>query len=123
MAETENVNTAPKAKVPDLVGKIGTLTYPRAAQNFGKENALKVMHEVARIGGHGMFEDAHFLSPLFGGLAMPSPETVRPPQRSEFNHLPEADFWFEAALEEFEENKLKANAARAEINEYYASLK
>lgn len=107
----------------DLITEIGTLTYPRAVQNFGKEKAIEVMHKVASIAGHGMFDDVHFKSPLFGGLAMPSPEAVRPPQKFEFDHLPEAQFWFESALEEYEENKKKAIDVRATINEYYLSLK
>ena len=115
--------TPPASKKKDLVSEIGTLTYPRAVQNFGKENALKVMHKVAELGGHGMFEDVHFTSPLFGGLAMPSPEAVKPPQKIEFAHLPEADFWFQAALEEYEENKKKAVDVRAAINDFFNEVK
>ena len=115
--------TQPVSKKKDLVSEIGTLTYPRAVQTFGKENALAVMHKVAEIGGHGMFEDVHFMSPIFGGLSMPSPETVRPPQKFEYAHLPESDFWFQAALEEYEENKKKAVDVRAAINDFYNEVK
>lgn len=120
----ENNTPAPAAKPKaDLVTEIGTLTYPRAVANFGKDRAIEVMNKVASLGGHGMFEESHFKSPLFGGLAMPGPEKIPVPKKEEFAHLPEAEFYFQAALEEYEENKAKAVDARAAINEYYAGLK
>lgn len=124
--ETPTTTTAPapsKAAKADLVTEIGTLTYPRAVQNFGKDKALAAMHKVAAIGGHGLFEDSDFLSPMFGGLAMPSPEKVIVPKKEDFAHLPEAEFYFEAALEEYETMKDTAAKNRAEINEFYLSLK
>lgn len=123
MAEKENT-PAPTAKPKvDLVTEIGTLTYPRACAAFGKDKAIEVMNKVASLGGHGMFEESHFKSPLFGGLAMPGPEKIPAPRAEDFSHLPEAEFYYQAALEEYEENKLKAVDARAAINEYYSSLK
>lgn len=106
-----------------LIDQIGTLTYPRAVQHFDKSNALAAMKEVARIGGHGMFEDDQLTSPLFGGLAMPDPATIPEPKKEEFAALPEADFHFQAALEVFETSKKKASADRQAINRYYKSLK
>lgn len=123
MANDENIAVKmPKAKV-DMVADIGTLTYPRAVAAFGKDKALSVLHQVAAIGGHGMFEDSDFLSPLFGGLAMPSPEKVIKPLKENFAHLPEAEFYFQAALEEYEDFKLQAAANREAINDLYLSLK
>lgn len=112
-----------KPKMADLVSEIGTLTYPRAVTAFGKDKALEVMHKVAAIGGHGLFEDADFLSPLFGGLAMPSPDKVIKPVKENFDHLPEAEFYFQAALEEYAELQDKAAASRVAINELYNSMK
>lgn len=124
MAEKEQKEPKePTAAKVDLVTEIGTLTYPRAVAAFGKDRAIEVMHKVAALGGHGMFEDSHFKSPLFGGLAMPSPDRIPAPRAEEFSHLPEAEFYFQAALEEFEEKKSKAVDARAAINDYYASVK
>lgn len=120
--ETKPPTPAPAKKV-DLVSEIGTLTYPRAVKHFGKEKALEVMHNVARIAGHGQFEDAQFASPLFGGLAMPGIEVLHAPTKADFAHLPEADFWFQSAVEEFEVIKEQALSARNEINDYYAGLK
>jgi hypothetical protein len=122
-AAAKPVGLAQEKTKGDLVSEIGTLTYPRAVQHFGKENALAAMHKVAAIGGHGLFEDAHFTSPLFGGLAMPSPDSVIKPRKEDFAHLPEGDFYFDAAVEEYEANKEKASSARAEINEYFQTLK
>jgi len=121
--ETPTPAAAPKEPTVALIDQIGTLTYPRAVQNFGKENAIAVLHKVAEIGGHGLFSEADFKSPLFGGLAMPSPDKVIVPKKEDFAHLPEAEFYFQAALEEYEENKHKASAAREEINAFYLSLK
>lgn len=106
-----------------LIDEIGTLTYPRAVAAFGKDRAIGVMHKVAAIGGHGMFEEDHFKSPLFGGLAMPSPDSVVKPRKEAFAHLPEADFYFQSALEDYEVTREQAAAARTEINEYFNSLK
>ena len=117
------IGTLTYPRAVDLVTEIGTLTYPRAVAAFGKDRAIEVMHKVAALGGHGMFEDSHFKSPLFGGLAMPSPDRIPAPRAEEFSHLPEAEFYFQAALEEFEEKKSKAVDARAAINDYYASVK
>lgn len=108
---------------PDLVTEIGTLTYPRAVTAFGKDKALDVMHKVAAIGGHGLFEDADFLSPLFGGLAMPSPDKVIKPVKENFAHLPEAEFYYQAALEEYSDLQDKAASSRVAINELYNSMK
>jgi hypothetical protein len=115
-------NSTPASKTP-LVDEIGTLTYPRAVQRFGKDKAIAVMHKVAEIGGHGMFEEAEFKSPLFGGLGMPSPENTKPPQKMDYEHLPESEFWYQSALEEFEGKKKDAADRRLAINKYYASLK
>lgn len=114
---------APAAKKADLVSEIGTLTYPRAVAAFGKDRALEVMHKVAEIGGHGMFEDSHFTSPLFGGLAMPSPDKVIKPREEDFAHLPEASFHYQAALEDYQVTREQAAANRAAINDLYAGLK
>jgi hypothetical protein len=107
----------------DLVTEIGTLTYPRAVAAFGKDNALSVMRQVAEIGGHGMFEDAHFLSPLFGGLGMPDPEKVIKPQKEDFDHLPEGEFYFQAAMEDFAGLQKTAAGNREKINELFNSFK
>src|SRR5437762_7441379 len=90
-ADTSNSDQPAAAKAvtqPDLVSEIGTLTYPRAVQQFGKENALAVLHRVAEIGGHGKFEDSDFLSPLFGGLQMPAGHSVTKPEKDAIAHLP-----------------------------------
>jgi hypothetical protein len=113
----------PAAKQANTVDSIGTLTYPRACTAFGKDRAVEVMQKVASIGGHGSFGSEELMSPLFGGLMMPSPDVVKPPTKADYDYLPDADFWFQAGLEEFETNKTNAAAARAAINEYYASLK
>lgn len=125
MAENNgNTNLAtPPTKKSDLVSEIGTLTYPRAVERFGKDKAISVLHQVAAIGGHGLFEDSDFLSPMFGGLAMPAPEKVIRPEKSAFAHLPEPEFHFQAALEEYETLKEKAAANRAAINDLYHNLK
>jgi len=125
MADEKNGNTPPAApaKKADIVSEIGTLTYPRAVQNFGKDLALSIMHQVAAIGGHGLFEDSDFQSPLFGGLAMPSPDKVIRPEKADFAHLPEAEFHYQAALEQYEELKEKAAANRVAINDLYHSVK
>ena len=107
----------------DLVSEIGTLTYPRAVQNFGKDKALKVLHTVAEIGGHGMFEDSYFLSPLFGGLQMPDPDKIAKPQKEDFAGRVDGDFWFQAALEEYETVRKQAVANRAAINDFYNEVK
>lgn len=122
--EAKTPTVAPKTETKtDLVAEIGTLTYPRAVAAFGKDLAIPVMQRVAYLGGHGMFEESHFKSPLFGGLAMPSPDKIPAPKMENFAHLPEAEFYFQAALEDHEESKTKAVDARAAINEYYAGLK
>jgi hypothetical protein len=118
-----NENTAKENTSKEPVDSIGTLTYPRAVENFGKEKALAVLHEVARIGGHGQFTDADFLNPLFGGLQMPDPTKIPEPKKEEFAHLPEAEFHFAAAKEQHEELKKRAVANRGEINKYYKSIK
>ncbi len=119
---TPPAEAKPKAK-PDLVTEIGTLTYPRAVAAFGKDQALKAMHSVAAIGGHGLFEDSDFISPMFGGLAMPSPDKVLKPTKEQFAHLPEAEFYFQAAVEEYAELQAKATDSREKINELFNSLK
>lgn len=111
---------APSAK-PDLVGQIGTLTYPRAVENFGKENALKVLHKVAEIGGHGMFDDKDFLSPLFGGLQMPSAGAVIAPEKEAFASLPDSDFHYKQAMERYAELQATAENNRSLINDLYLS--
>lgn len=116
------VAAQPAAEVA-LIDQIGTLTYPRAVAHFGKENALAAMREVARIGGHGEFDDEQFTSPLFGGLAMPDPAKIPGPSKEDFAALPEADFHFQAAVEKWEAKKQKAIANRQRIGEYYSSLK
>lgn len=121
-SDTAAANNAPASKTP-LVDEIGTLTYPRAVQRFGKERAIAVMQKVAELGGHGMFEEAELKSPLFGGLAMPSSETTKPPQKVDFEALPESEFWYQSALEEFEDLKKKATDRRLAINKYFAGLK
>lgn len=122
MAEQNPNPPAAKAKA-DLVAEIGTLTYPRACAHFGKEKALEVMHKVAEIGGHGMFEDVHFMSPVFGGLQMPSPEVVGKPDKAEYDKMPEGEFWYQSALEEYEAAKADAIVKRAAINDFYLSQK
>lgn len=113
----------PSKKKADLVTEIGTLTYPRAVQHFGKDKALQVLHKVAEIGGHGMFEDSYFLSPLFGGLQMPDPAKVSVPNKADFAGRPDGEFWYQAALEETEEIKKQASANRDAINDYYHEVK
>jgi hypothetical protein len=63
------------------------------------------MHKVAALGGHGMFVDDEFKSPIFGGLAMPSPDVVKPPAKADYAHLPDSDFYYQAALEEYEDEQ------------------
>jgi hypothetical protein len=121
-SETPNPPAA-KAEKVDLITEIGTLTYPRAVAHFGKDRAIDVMQRVAAIGGHGLFDENELKSPLFGGLAMPSPEKVMAPKKEDFAHLPEADFYFQAAVEDYEEQKTKAAESRAAINTLYTSLK
>ena len=122
MADEKAKDTKPAA-AETLIDQIGTLTYPRAVQHFGKENALAAMKRVAEIGGHGEFDDAQLTSPLFGGLQMPDPAKIAEPKKEEFAHLPEADFHYQAAVEQWEAAKQKASANRQEINRYYKSLK
>lgn len=121
----ENAETA--APKGELVDQIGTLTYPRAAQHFGKDNAITVMRKVAEIGGHGFFEDEQFKSPLFGGLQMPDPEKVTEPRREEFlkasDDESEREFYFQEALGVFEQQKKAAVENRSKINEFYKSVK
>jgi hypothetical protein len=122
----ENSESSSSAAAPaasDLVTEIGTLTYPRAVQRFGKENALAAMREVARIGGHGDFSDEELTHPLFGGLQMPDPEKVIEPRKEDFAKLPEGEFHYQAAVEEAEAVKKQAVANRKAINKYYKSLK
>lgn len=119
----ETPTPAAKSKKADLVSEIGTLTYPRAVQHFGKDRALQVLHKVAEIGGHGMFEDSYFLSPLFGGLQMPDPSKVAVPQKSDYANRPEGEFWYQSALEETEKIKQQASANRDAINDYYHEVK
>jgi hypothetical protein len=118
-----NANSTPATEKKDLVSEIGTLTYPRAVQNFGKEKAIEVMRKVAEIGGHGMFEDVHFMSPLFGGLAMPHPDKIAKPEKAQFAHLPEGEFYFQSAMEEYEGFRQRAIADRAAINDFYLGVK
>lgn len=108
-----------KNEKADLVSEIGTLTYPRAVAAFGKGNALRVMHQVAEIGGHGLFEDAHFLSPLFGGLGMPNPEKVIKPKKEDFEHLPEGEFYYQAALEGVGDLQKTAAENREKVNDLF----
>ena len=121
MADEKKDNS--KTPEPPLIDQIGTLTYARAVQNFGKENALRAMKEVARIGGHGDFKDEELMSPMFGGLQMPDPEKVAEPKKEDFASVPESDFHYQAAVEEWEEQKKRASKNRQEINRYYKSLK
>jgi hypothetical protein len=109
----------------DLAAQIGTITYARAAARFGKERALAVMKRVAEIGGHGHFEDEELTSPMFGGLAMPNPETVAKPEKEEFASIPDEDareFYYQEALGQYKLHREKASADLAKINEYYNSL-
>jgi len=115
--------TAAAGKTELTVESIGTLTYPRAVQYFGKDKAIEVLRKVAEIGGHGHFEEDQFKSPLFGGLQMPDPEKIQEPRLEDFAHLPEAEFHFAAAMETVEENKKAAVENRKRINEFYKSLK
>jgi hypothetical protein len=115
--------TPPAKSNTALVDEIGTLTYPRAVTNFGKENALAVMHKVATLGGHGMFVDDEFMSPIFGGLGMPSAEGVLPPQKEYFDRLPDSEFFYQQALDDYEINKEQASAARVAINNLYKEFK
>lgn len=115
--------TQPVSKKKDLVSEIGTLTYPRAVINFGKDDALTVMHKVAEIGGHGLFEDKEFTSMLFGGLQMPSAEVIAKPVKADYAKFPEGEFYFQAAMEEYEETCKKAVENRAAINELFNSYK
>lgn len=125
MAANDNAAKEKETKAPEplLIDQIGTLTYPRAVQHFGKDNALAAMKRVAEIGGHGLFDDAQLTAPLFGGLAMPDPAKIAEPKKEEFAHLPEADFHFQAAVEKWEADKKRAVDDRQKINEYYKSLK
>lgn len=117
-----NPSPAASSKKSDLVTEIGTLTYPRAVEHFGKERAFEVMKKVAEIGGHGLFTEDDFTSPLFGGLGMPNPDQVIKARREDFVG-PEAEFYFQAALEDYEVLKEQATANRVAINDYYLSLK
>lgn len=121
--EGENKDSTAKTPEPPLIDQIGTLTYARAVQHFGKENALAAMKRVAEIGGHGMFEDDQLTSPLFGGLAMPDPAKIPEPKKEDFAALPEGDFYYQSALEEWEDGKKRASEDRQTINRYYKSLK
>lgn len=123
--EKDNKTTSPAspAKKTDLVTEIGTLTYPRAVTHFGKDRAIEVMRKVAELGGYGYFEEDQLKSPMFGGLAMPSPEKIQVPRKEDFSHLPEAEFYFQSAVEEHGVNQEQSVTARAAINEYYESLK
>lgn len=123
MANKENNAPAPAAPA-DLVTQIGTLTYPRAVENFGKDRAVAVIQQVALIGGHGFFDEAEIKSPLFGGLAMPDPAKVMAPRDEEFPAtMPDREFHIAAAHEEYEGFKKKAAADRAKINEFFNTLK
>lgn len=123
----ENKNTDNETPITTKAGEpideIGTLTYARAVQRFGKDRALEVLRKVAELGGHGFFEDDQFKSPLFGGLQMPDPDKVEVPREEDFAHLPEASFHFAAAMEEHEKAKNNASDNRKKINEFYKSLK
>jgi hypothetical protein len=121
--KSESPSPAKAEKAVDLVTEIGTLTYPRAVQHFGKDRAIDAMQRVAAIGGHGLFEEDELKSPLFGGLAMPSPDTVIAPRRADFDKLPEAEFYYQAAMEDFEVMKTTAGKNRKAINDLYTSLK
>lgn len=107
----------------DLVGEIGTLTYPRAIAAFGEQNAVHVMKEVARIGGHGIFEEAELRHPLFGGLAMPHPDSIAKPNKADFDKLPEPEFYYQAALEDHATLRRKAADDRAAINDLFNQFK
>lgn len=107
------------AEKPDLVTQIGTLTYGRAVKNFGKEKALEVLHKVAEIGGHGLFDDRDFLSPLFGGLQMPSPDVVIAPDKAYFANLPEGDFQYSEAMDKYHELQATAAENRSKINDLF----
>lgn len=122
-SESKGGETGAAEAKGDLIDQIGTLTYPRAVQHFGKDKAIEVMHKVAEIGGHGLFEESHFKSPLFGGLQMPDPAKVEPPREADFAALPEAEFHFAAAMETFEEQKKAAGENRKRINDLYKSVK
>jgi hypothetical protein len=116
----EPTTSAPQASAkPDLVGEIGTLTYARAVKAFGKDKALEVLHKVAQIGGHGMFDDNDFLSPLFGGLQMPSASVVIAPNKDDFAGLPDGDFHYEQAMERYGEQQAAAEKNRSAINDLY----
>lgn len=125
MAEDKDKNPpAPAPKTKDLVSEIGTLTYSRAVENFGKDRALSVLHQVAAIGGHGMFEDSDFLSPLFGGLAMPNPNNVISPKRENFASFGvDQDFRYQEAMDDYKVTQEQTAANREKINELYNSLK
>jgi hypothetical protein len=123
--KSESPSPAKAEKAVDLVTEIGTLTYPRAVQHFGKDRAIDAMQRVAAIGGHGLFEEDELKSPLFGGLAMPSPDTViKLRVKRILISCPKADFYYHAAMEDFEEHENHMPAeSRAAINDLYASLK
>jgi hypothetical protein len=115
--------TPPAKSNTALVDEIGTLTYPRAVTNFGKENALAVMHKVATLGGHGMFVDDEFKSPIFGGLGMPSAEVVKPPQKEDYDNLPDSDFFYQRLLKSTRSTKSRRWRLASQSTIYTKSLR
>ncbi len=118
--ETKDVVATP-AKKADLVAEIGTLTYPKAVRYFG-DNALEVMKQTAAIGGHGLFEEGEFTSPVFGGLAMPN-KNVAMPDKASYANLPDADFWFAEAKRKAEDAALTVETRYNAINELFHRFK
>lgn len=122
-AAGEGVKAVSSSASVSLVDEIGTLTYPRAVKYFGEEKAIEVMQKVAELGGHGAFEPAELSSPLFGGLAMPSPDKIAKPAKADFAKFPEAEFYYQAALEEHAALQAASSAARKAIAEYMAAVR
>lgn len=123
-AAGEGVKAVSISASASLVDEIGTLTYPKAVKFFGKDQATTVMKRVAEICGHGSFEDAELMAPLFGGLAMPSPDKIAAPKKEGiYDTLPEGEFYFQAALEDYAAAKEAANAARRTLETYFANTK
>ncbi len=119
----EQATTPTKVTNIDIVDAVGTLTFAKAVQNFGKEKALFAMKEVARIGGHGLFDDNELMHPLFGGLAMPHPDSVIKPEKADFAGKPEADFYYSAAVEEYEKLRVITAENRKAIGQLFEDLK
>jgi hypothetical protein len=68
--------TSEASTEPEVEGLGRNLGLEKAKRLFGADNAVKAMDAVAAAGGYGTFSEKQYNDPLFGGFAIPDPETL-----------------------------------------------